>query len=50
MDYKLYVEQYLNGNSCCMFNDLKISKKKIRWEKRRSLRICVTIITLISAC
>lgn len=28
MDYKLYVEQYLNGNSCCMFNDLKISKKK----------------------
>lgn len=37
MDYKLYVEQYPNGNSCCtLFNDLKISKK-IRWEKRRSL-------------
>lgn len=28
MDYKLYVEQYPNGNSCYMlFNDLKISKK-----------------------
>lgn len=53
MDYKLHVEQYRNGNSCCtLFNDLKISeKKKIRWEKRRSLyTIHETIITLISAC
>lgn len=52
MDYKLYVEQYLNGNSCCMFNDLKISKKKNKMRKATFVThvICVTIITLISAC
>lgn len=34
MDYKLHVEQYPNGNSCCtLFNDLKISEKKNKMGK-----------------
>lgn len=34
MDYKLHVEQYRNGNSCCtLFNDLKISEKKNKMGK-----------------